>query len=344
CAPLFGMWVDRAHGKKLLAGCCVLGGAALLAIPLAESLAMFYLLSALVGIASAMGQYETCFSYLVRRYPQRSGYPIILVTLMAGFASSLAFPFFYHIGGTLGWQSGVVILGVLCVSMGASFYLTSEKSSEPGSAQSRHVRNLTAGPRPLRLQLLLLLVLVTLSRALAMMAIKTVHTQILPLMQSIGASSAFMLVLASSIGPMQVFGRLLLLFWARLRRVPPLRFGAGTHIALVAGALSLLIAFPVPAAAVPFVVLHGMAIGLFSVLSPLVTARLFGVERIGQYVGISALFAKAAAATAPIVSSALLSFGGLHAVPIALLLLSSAALFSFLLAILWHVRISARTG
>jgi len=342
CAPFFGRLVDRSHSRRLLAVCGLLGGAALLAVPTTRNLPMFYLLSVLVGVASAMGQYEVCFSYLVRLYPKRSSYPIILVTLMAGFASSITFPFAYHAAATIGWRAGIMILGVLSIVMGASFWpeSASGKEGQRSSAATESAASQVAGKSSVQLHLIVVLILVTLSRALAMMAIKTVHTQILPLMQSIAVSSAFGLLLASSIGPMQVAGRLMLFFWARIRPVAPLRFSAVTLLSLVSAAVFLLGAFSAPLAAVPFVVLHGMAIGLLSVLNPLVLARLFGVERIGHYVGVSALFAKVAAAAAPIVSSAFLTTGGMYSVPIALLTLNTGALFSFLLAIGYHHRSS----
>jgi len=90
--PFTGRLVDRGWGGELLIWMPVLGAAALVGLGFVGSVAGWLALWAVVGVAQAGALYETCFAFLTRRLGTGARAAITRVTLVAGFAGTLAFP------------------------------------------------------------------------------------------------------------------------------------------------------------------------------------------------------------------------------------------------------------
>jgi MFS family permease len=106
--PFTGRLVDRGLGGEMLIWLpvlCALGAAGL---GLTGSLAGWLTLWALIGVAQAGSLYETCFAFLTRRLGDGARAAITRVTLVAGFAGTLAFPLGHWLGTVLGGQGALV--------------------------------------------------------------------------------------------------------------------------------------------------------------------------------------------------------------------------------------------
>jgi MFS family permease len=102
-APLFGRGVDRGLGPLFLGLTGMLGGLGLFLCSLTSELWLFYASALLIGIASGAGLYPICFAFLRRLYGHGSVNIITVVTLFAGFASTITYPLVRFLAGEFGW-------------------------------------------------------------------------------------------------------------------------------------------------------------------------------------------------------------------------------------------------
>lgn len=108
-----GVAIDRGRGRAVMAW-----GSALAAFGFAlwsrvDSLPMLYATWAVLGAAMAMTLYETAFAILTRRYPGRYMRGITTLTLVGGFASTLAFPATAWLIDWLDWRGALLFIAGL---------------------------------------------------------------------------------------------------------------------------------------------------------------------------------------------------------------------------------------
>ncbi|WP_263626576.1 MFS transporter, partial [Xinfangfangia pollutisoli] len=120
--PLSGRLIDRGLGGEVLIVAPVLAAAGLAILSCVTSPAGWMAGWALVGLAQAGALYETCFSFLTRRLGTGARAAITRVTLVAGFAGTVAFPLGRVLGHAFGGQgalavfAAIVALGVVPVN------------------------------------------------------------------------------------------------------------------------------------------------------------------------------------------------------------------------------------
>ncbi len=106
---LTGRLVDRGLGGEMLVLGPVLAALGVLGLGFATTPAVWLMCWALIGIAQAGCVYETLFAFLIRRMGDGARAAITRVTLVAGFAGTLAFPLGHWVGDTLGGQGGMLV-------------------------------------------------------------------------------------------------------------------------------------------------------------------------------------------------------------------------------------------
>ncbi|MEM7498874.1 MAG: MFS transporter, partial [Pseudomonadota bacterium] len=142
-APAAGRLIDRGHGPALITGATLLGALAIGLLPLASrsgaGLAGFAALWLVAGLAMAGALYEPCFALITRCLRDRARRAITTVTLIAGFAGSLAFPAGHLIAEAAGWQAATTA-AALAVSLIAApltwtgaRQLEAARAADPGS-------------------------------------------------------------------------------------------------------------------------------------------------------------------------------------------------------------------
>ncbi|MFZ9685404.1 MAG: MFS transporter [Gemmobacter sp.] len=326
-APLAGRLVDRGRGPEAMVLGAALGGCALIWLSRVEGHAAYLGAWALIGVANAAALYEVCFAFLIRRLGPHARPAIVRVTLVAGFASTLAFPAGALLEAAFGWRAAVAIAGG--VMLGAVVPLH--------AWGGREIRRLTAAPatgparaagpgglaRAWRAPGFWLLAAIF---AIVGLNHWMVIAFLVPIFVEQGVAPAKAVLAASTVGPAQVAGRLVLMrlenrignaaaTWATL--------GAMAVAAGVLGAIGLS-----PWLVFAYTVLQGAAMGVMTILRPVLIADALGPEDYGAVAGAIQMPGLVASALAPTLAALILEGAGLSGLVAASLGLSAAALIA----------------
>ena len=117
-----GRLIDRGHGRILMTASALAGGLLIAILPLLQQLWQFYLIWLLIGFTMAGCLYEPCFAFLTHVYYPKSKRPIIIVTLVAGFAGTLCFPLSSVISNFIHWQAAVWVFSILVCGLAAPLF------------------------------------------------------------------------------------------------------------------------------------------------------------------------------------------------------------------------------
>ena len=118
-----GAAIDRGHGRTIMTCGSVLAGALLLAWSQVESLVVFYVLFAGIGLLQAATLYEPAFAVVARRFGAGNARsPITALTLWGGFASTVFIPLIQLLLDHLGWRGALVVLGGINLMLCAGIY------------------------------------------------------------------------------------------------------------------------------------------------------------------------------------------------------------------------------
>ena len=305
--PFTGRLVDRGWGGELLIWMPVLGAAGLAGLGFVTTPFAWLALWAVIGVAQAGSFYETCFAFLTRRLGEGARAAITKVTLVAGFASTLAFPLGDVLGRSYGGQGALVAFAIIAVVVVVPV-------NRLGVARLRRLESVTgrhpaSDPAALRQAL----------RQPAFWAIAAMFgltylthsvliTYALVLFEDRGAGAAMAVVAASCVGPAQVVGRIILMAnEARINNARAMRWSLG---AIALAAVVLWAAGLAPGLIFGFAVLQGMGIGLCSILRPVLLAEILGRDGFGAISGAAAVAPILGTAAGPVFGAWLLGWGG----------------------------------
>jgi MFS family permease len=98
-----GTWIDRGHGRRVTVCGSILAAAMLALWSQAHSLAILFVVWAGLGVAMAATLYDPVFAVVTRDFPDSFRTRITLITLVAGFASTVFIPLTQ---GLIGWSVG----------------------------------------------------------------------------------------------------------------------------------------------------------------------------------------------------------------------------------------------
>ena len=331
-SPYFGGLIDRGKGPSLLATGAMVGGVCLYLVSYAAELWQFYLLWGLIGCCFAACLYEPCFAILTRAYGKDAKRGIIIVTLTAGFASTISFPAAHLIASYWDWQMvlrcfalATLFIGVPLLYFGALdverdrklLDLTQKPAADNNHSALGDVRN----PTFLRLAV-----------AFALLAVvhgATLH-HLLYILGDRGLALGISVFVASLIGPMQVFGRVVITLLQRQLSHKLIVYGA--FIFMGSAMLLLFNAHHGLYVAVTFAVVFGSGYGTLSIIRPLIARDLLGEENFGARSGLLALFYLFGAAASPFIGSLVWVAGGYDALIASLMVLAFSGLWLIFLA------------
>ena len=285
-----GHLIDRGKSRSLMTVCTLVGACLISLIPSLTNLWQFYTVWILIGIALSGCLYESCFSYLTRTFQEGAKRPIIMVTIFAGFASTVSYPTSAYLSRVFSWEVGIYIFALVTFLITAPlfWYGTSMKTvatvKEDPSKHSHGSQNQDKLSITLRAVIQnpifwgLLITFTTLALNQGM-----VISQIFPLLESRQISTGLAIFLASCIGPMQVIARLLFFCVESLSRknIPIVRVALFCQICLAVSSISLVFGGISTSVIVSFVLLQGGPYGLVSIIRPLITAELLGRTNFG---------------------------------------------------------------
>jgi len=308
-AVLAGRLVDRGHGPALMGGGSVLGAAALVVLALAGSPAAYLAAWAGLGVAQAACLYEVCFSMIVRSRGQTARAAITRVTLVAGFASTIAFPAGAGLSAAYGWQAAIWVAAAVMVVVVAPLNLWAAHRLETRGSHRHEERARPQQPGTLRraLRNRAFWILAGLFSALSLNHWMLISF-LVPVLTERGASAALAVLAASFVGPAQVIGRLALMTFEG--RLSTGRATQITIVALVAAPLALMALGLDVRLAFLFALLQGAALGTMTILRPILIAEALGQASYGEIAGAMSIPMLAASAAAPTIGALLLGVGG----------------------------------
>ncbi len=312
-APMAGRAVDRGRGPLIVPAGGIVASLALLLAAHAPGKTLFLAAWPVLGLACAFCLYEPAFALITRARPETARRAIASVTLVAGFATAVAFPLASALEAAFGWRgaaTGLAALaafaGVPLAAWGAARLEAEAPLPVPGAAPPRRVGFPEAIRRPGVARIAAAFACVSLCHGM-------IVTHMLPLLTAQGIAPALAVTAAALLGPMQVAGRIALL------SAPP----GWRAAALAAGALASLAAASLVlisaghgggvAAAALFIALQGAAIGTVTILRPSVLAETAGTQDFGAVAGAAALTWMGGMAVAPTLGGALRDLGGADA-------------------------------
>lgn len=307
-SPVSGRLVDRGWSRALLSGGAILGAGALAVLATATTQTQYMIAWVLIGVAQGAVLYEVCFAFLIRRLGPDARAAIIRVTLVAGFASTLAFPVAAFVSEAFGWRIVVWLAAgvVLCLQTPLNFWAVSTlRRGEVHPSEQENTAASVALRRALRSLRFWLLgaVMALLSLNHWMMIAFAI-----PVFTDLGATMALAITAASLVGPAQVVGRMVLMrFDASIgnwRVLTLCLFG------MALGVIALWLAGAAAGMVLVYAVAQGSAMGVMTILRPVLISDVMGQAGYGAIAGSIQVMPLMAGAAAPLLGGVMFGIGG----------------------------------
>ncbi|WP_309645068.1 MFS transporter [Phenylobacterium sp.] len=315
--PAAGRSVDRNGARLPLSAASIILALGLVGMALSQTAWQLVLAWLVLGLGMALGLYDIAFAGLVGWFGLDARRSITGVTLIAGFASTVAWPLTAWLDHEIGWRGACLVWAAANLLICLPLHLTLPRDAPHVAAPTGEAEPGGPLPAPAAFQMILL------ATALAVMAgigsIMGAHLP--PLLVAMGASAAAAVAAGMLVGPAQVAARFA--EFVLVRRIHPLNSGRAAVVAFPIGA-SLLLALG-PIAAVPFAILYGVGNGLFTIVRGTLPLALFGTLNYGGRLGTLNVPARLVGAVAPLLFA--LALG--HSAQLALGVLIGASLLAF---------------
>jgi MFS family permease len=112
-SPPLGHWFDRSGPRVPMTLGSVLGTLLVVAWSRVESLAGFYLIWAGIGVALALALYEPAFAAASTWFVRGRSRALLILTTVAGFASTIFLPVSGWLIERLGWRDALLVLALI---------------------------------------------------------------------------------------------------------------------------------------------------------------------------------------------------------------------------------------
>ncbi|MFW5641903.1 MAG: MFS transporter [Roseicyclus sp.] len=303
-----GGLIDRGRAPLSMPGGVVLGCVGLALLTRVETLWQFYAVWAVMGLAMSLTLYDAAFALVIRGRHETARAAITAITLVAGFASTIAYPLTAWVSESAGWREAVWVLVALVLLLalpGAAFAARRLERDGARTAPPAHAPGPAPRHRPGFLPL-------AIGLGLSALAVGIVTSHLLPLFAALGVASAVAVLAASLVGPAQVAGRIVLMTAGA--RGPARGLAAAALAGMGLAAAILLAAGAWPLAVLAFALLHGMFYGMVSILRPLAIRETLGPRDFGAVQGAVVRPSLMAFAAAPFVAALLADTLGYGAV------------------------------
>jgi MFS family permease len=304
CAPLVGRAIDRQGGRGVLAASALVIAAGLALLGLLPGIAGWFAGWLVLGLGMSLGLYDAAFATLGRLYGQAARPAITAVTLLAGFASTIAWPVTAALLPALGWRGVALCYAAVHVLVVLPLYWLAVPAllPDPPAAKDAPPR----APAPAGTQRIFLLMAGFFTIRSVISAVFSVH--LIALLEGAGLALSVAVATAALVGAFQVAGRVL--EFALGPRAHPLTVARIGAVGLPLGVVVLLLGGPgaVGVTGIAFAVLYGMSNGVLTISRGALPLAMFGPKGYATLMGRLAmpiLLAQAAAPTlaAPLVEA-----------------------------------------
>lgn len=351
-----GRWLDVNGPRGLMTVGAIVCSLLVVAWSQVQTVIELYLVMGCIGLARAAVLYDPAFAVIVRWFRIRRSSALLAVTVVAGFASTIALPTSNALVEAFGWRRALLILAaVLLVVTALPHWLVLRRdpadlgllpdgaAGSPAPASSpdgcdRVPPTSREGVRPTAAWALRVPVFRWYAVAFACQAtaVTIVAVHLVPFLLEHGHSATFAATATGALGALSVSGRLVLT--GAVRRVSATAVTALMFLIQGVGVLLLLLAGSSTVGAVGFVLLFGLGFGVGTIARPALVAHSFGTARYATLAGLLAMITTAATTIGPFLAGLARTASGSYAsVLVAVLLLCVTGA-----AGLWGATLAAR--
>jgi MFS family permease len=317
-----GRFVDK-HGARLVMSVgSSLGVLLVLAWSFVQNLSVFYVVMVGLGFTMSMVLYDVAFTVIAVWFRQQRSRAMLIITFVAGLASTIFIPLATLLNETLGWRDALRVLAVvLAVTVPLHALVLRRKPQDRGlspDGDSFVNTEVTRDPSiETRIALGLrsfwfLLISVTLVR----FAVSVMTPHLVPLLSERGYSSTLVASAAGSIGLLQLLGRVFFTPFSS-------RFSLSVISAITFGIHSLglacLLFIPTPVGVWLFVLFYGASNGAITLARAALLADSFGSTHYGQLNGVISFAVAMTGAVAPLLAGTLHEYTGNYTLILGLL-------------------------
>lgn len=303
-----GRWVDR-HGPRLLMTLGSIGGTILLVTwARVDSLPGFYLLWLLMGLVLAATLYEPAFTVVAVWFHRLRSRALLLLTFVAGFASTIFLPVATRLIEQFGWRQALVALAAFLAvtTIPAHALILRRRPEDLGLLpDGEHRPETRDDPQPLTIEG------VSLRQALrehgfwwltaafffGTLSSVAVAVHLIPFLLADGYTPGFAAAATGLIGATQVAARVVVTLAEN--RCPAVPLTAGVF-GLQGLAVLVLLAWHQAGGVLLAVILLGAGRGAVTLMRASLVAERYGRAHYGAIGGALALFVSGAAALAPV--------------------------------------------
>ena len=295
--PMSGRLIDAYGGRRVLPASNAIFALGLALLGCATDAAWLFGSWFVLGVAMSCGLYESAFATLARIYGQDARRAITGITLIAGFASTIAWPLTAWMEASFGWRVACFTWAAAHVIICAPLNLLLPTGERIVGTATGVAASVTEQGKTWIMVALAFVFTATWFGSTAMAA----H---LPrLLQEAGASLPAAIAAAALVGPAQVAGRLV--EFGLMRRMHPL---TSARVAAMAHPIGAGVLLSVGASAAPvFTVVHGAGNGVMTIANGTLPLHFFGAGGYGLRQGLLMMPAKLLQAGAPFIFDLLLS-------------------------------------
>jgi predicted MFS family arabinose efflux permease len=288
-APLVGRELDRRGARAVMRVGSLLAGLALLCCAIAPSLWVFATSIILAEAAACLVLYEAAFAALtqIHRHEARRG--ITLITLIAGFASTVFWPLTQFMLVTFDWRWTLAIFALAHLAICAPIHhallrravpladTPADPLADPLAPSVADPPVLTGAERQRALALF------TVAISISGLVYSCFPVHMLRIIENEGFSPEAAALVAMVMGPAQVLARFVEITLGH--RFDPLMTGRAALGTAVASIAVLLLVSGTLASAIIFATLYGASQGLITIARGTVPLQLFGPKGYGTLVG-----------------------------------------------------------
>jgi MFS family permease len=297
-APVLGRLVDRFGARLILCLGSIAAAVSLALFAVMQNAWQFAVITLVAEFVALAVQYDAGFAALAQSHGREARAHITLVTLIAGFASTVFWPLLQWLLTWMDWRDVYLVLAAMNLLIALPIHLALPRARISEKPVSR-VEETSAGMK-LDGERRRRMVLMATAFAAGGFVVSAVGATLLVLMRDLGYATAMATLAGSLIGPSQVAARLI--EYARRNLFSPPLTAIIAALAMVLGLFALAGALIQPFAgfAIAFAVFYGAGQGLTSIVRGVLPLHYFGAAGYGRTMGTLASTRIVASAIAPV--------------------------------------------
>ncbi|CAH0339107.1 MFS transporter [Rhizobium sp. CECT 9324] len=298
-APIVGRQIDRFGARLVMSLGSLLAALSLVLLAQMQNAWQFAAIALAAEFVAIAVQYDAGFAALAQRYGRQARAEITLVTLIAGFASTIFWPLLQWLLTWMSWRDVYLVLAAMNLLIALPIHLAMPKGVQggirmvgpkrlpenthetktvsPDMGQRPADRSAATDRRPM--------VLMAISFAGGGFVMSAIGAALLVLLGDLGFAAGTATFAASFIGPSQVGARLVEYVRRSLFSPPLTAIIAAVAITLAMVLLCLTVVEPWPIAIFAFAVVYGIGQGLTSIVRGMLPLHYFGPDGYGRRTG-----------------------------------------------------------